>query len=170
MFLVWAAAAYAGVGTLFTWLLGRPLVRLNQDKLSNEADFRFGLVRLRDGGGESARPRGDAARKRDLLKRFARVIATWRKLMLSTRRLGFLTAGYAVIATGFPVLIAAPQYFAHLISLGGLMQATAAFVTVQATLSWFVDNYPRFADWSASVHRIHALRRAIDATMRKNSP
>ena len=42
------------------------------------------------------------------------------------------------------------------------MQATAAFITVQARLSWFVDNYPRFADWSASVHRISTFRDAID--------
>jgi putative ATP-binding cassette transporter len=42
------------------------------------------------------------------------------------------------------------------------MQATAAFITVQATLSWFVDNYPRFADWSASVRRISTFRDAID--------
>ncbi len=169
-YLVWAVVVYAGLGTLFTWLLGRPLVLLNQDKLSSEADFRFGLVRVRQAAGEPARPRAEAERRRDLLKRFARVIATWRRLMLRTRRLSFLTAGYAVIATGFPVLIAAPQYFAQLITLGGLMQATAAFVTVQVTLSWFVDNYPRFADWSASVHRIHALRRAIDSTMRRNAP
>ena len=162
-YLVWAAVAYASVGTLLTYLLGRPLVRLNQDRLSNEADFRFGLMGMRGG---PSQPRGDDERQRDLLRRFARVIATWRQLMLRTRRLSFLTAGYAVIATGFPVLIASPQYFAQLISLGGLMQATAAFVTVQVTLSWFVDNYPRFADWSASVHRIDALRRAIDGPVR----
>src|SRR6185295_9896742 len=109
-YLVWAAVAYASVGTLLTYLIGRPLVRLNQDRLSNEADFRFGLVRMRQGAGGPSRSRGDDERQRDLLRRFERVIATWRQLMLRTRRLSFLTAGYAVIATEFPVLIASPQY------------------------------------------------------------
>ena len=84
-----AGVAYASVGTLLTYLLGRPLVRLNQDRLSNEADFRFGLMGMRGG---PSQPRGDDERQRDLLRRFARVIATWRQLMLRTRRLSFLTA------------------------------------------------------------------------------
>ena len=167
-YLVWAAFGYAAIGTLFTWLLGRALVPLNQARLSNEADFRFGLASAREEIGAS-RERTAAQRRREVLRRFGRVIATWRLLMLRTRRLSFLTAGYAVIATGFPVLIAAPQYFAQLITLGGLMQATAAFVTVQQTLSWFVDNFQRFADWSASVHRIHALRAALDLSSRRNA-
>jgi putative ATP-binding cassette transporter len=31
-------------------------------------------------------------------------------------------------------------------SLGELMQAASAFVSVQSAFSWLVDNYPRFAD------------------------
>jgi putative ATP-binding cassette transporter len=112
-YLVWAAVAYAALGTLLTYLLGRPLVRLNQDRLSHEADFRFGLVRVREGGNRAKVSRGENEDRRDLRERFARVIATWRQLMLRTRRLNYMTSGYAVIATGLPVLIAAPHYFAH---------------------------------------------------------
>jgi putative ATP-binding cassette transporter len=81
-----------------------------------------------------------------------------------------MTSGYAILATGFPVLIAAPDYFAYVITLGGLMQATAAFITVQDTLSWFVNNYARFADWSASVRRISTLRTALDELMARDAP
>jgi putative ATP-binding cassette transporter len=161
-YLVWAAIGYASVGTALTYMLGRPLIRLNQDKLSTEADFRFSLFQVHENSaGEGATEPSDEER-RDLGDRFARVIVTWRLLMLQTRRLSYMTSGYAIIATGFPVLIAAPDYFARVITLGGLMQATAAFVTVQETLSWFVNNYARFADWSASVRRISTFRAAID--------
>jgi vitamin B12/bleomycin/antimicrobial peptide transport system ATP-binding/permease protein len=169
-YLVWAAIGYAGAGTFLTYMLGRPLIRLNQEKLSNEADFRISLFHVHaNSAGEGATEPSDEER-RDLGERFARVIVTWRLLMLQTRRLSYMTSGYAIIATGFPVLITSPDYFAHSITLGGLMQATAAFITVQDTLSWFVNNYARFADWSASVRRIATFRAALDALIEKNAP
>jgi putative ATP-binding cassette transporter len=168
-YLVWAAIGYAAAGTFFTYLLGRPLIRLNQEKLSNEADFRISLFHVHaNSAGESATEPTDDER-RDLGERFARVIVTWRQLMLQTRRLSYMTSGYAIIATGFPVLITSPDYFAHTITLGGLMQATAAFIVVQDTLSWFVNNFARFADWSASVRRIAIFRAALDALIAKNA-
>ena len=169
-YLVWAAFAYAGVGTLLTFLLGKPLVQLNQDKLSNEAGFRLGLLKISETGNDAALPDCTDADRRDLGDSFARVIVTWRQLMLRTRRLSFMTSGYSILATGLPVLIAAPDYFAQVISLGGLMQATAAFITVQETLSWFVNNYARFADWSASVRRISTFRVAIDELIVRDEP
>ncbi len=169
-YLVWAAIAYAAIGTALTYLLGRPLVKLNQDKLSNEADFRLGLQKISETGNDAALPDCTDTDRRNLGDSFARVIVTWRRLMLRTRSLSFMTSGYSILATGFPVLIAAPDYFAHVITLGGLMQATAAFITVQETLSWFVNNYARFADWSASVRRISTLRVAIDELIVRDEP
>jgi len=169
-YLVSAAIAYAGVGTVLTFILGRPLVKLNQDKLSNEAEFRRDLLKISETGDSAALPDRTDEDLRNLGDSFARVIVTWRQLMLRTRSLSFMTSGYAILATGFPVLIAAPNYFAELISLGGLMQATAAFITVQDTLSWFVNNYARFADWSASVRRISTLRVAIDELIVRDEP
>ncbi len=169
-YLVWAAFAYAAVGTALTYLLGRPLVALNQEKLSNEANFRLDLQKISETGADAALPDCTDADRRELGDSFARVIVTWRQLMLRTRSLSFMTSGYAILATGFPVLIAAPDYFAYVITLGGLMQATAAFITVQDTLSWFVNNYARFADWSASVRRISTLRTALDELMARDAP
>ena len=164
-YLVWAAVGYAGAGTCLAYILGRPLIRLNQEKLSNEADFRISLFQVHASG--AGEPSAEA--RRDLGERFVRVILTWRLLMLQTRRLSYMTSGYAIVATGFPVLITSPDYFARAITLGGLMQATAAFITVQDTLSWFVNNYARFADWSASVRRIAAFRTALDALIAENA-
>jgi putative ATP-binding cassette transporter len=169
-YLVWAAIGYAGAGTYLTYLLGRPLIRLNQEKLSNEADFRISLFRVQANSTSAGATEPSDAERRDLGERFARVIVTWRLLMLQTRRLSYMTSGYAIIATGFPVLIASPDYFARAITLGGLMQATAAFVTVQDTLSWFVNNYARFADWSASVRRIASFRAALDTIIARDAP
>lgn len=158
-YLVFGAAVYAAAGTWVTHIFGRPLVRLNQVRLGREADFRIGLTHAREDG---ASLESHASQQCDITARFRRLTGLWGILIRRTRRLTYVTEGYAVIGAGVPVLLAAPHYFAHSITLGGLMQSTAAFVTVQMTLSWFVNNYARFADWSASVERINALRRALD--------
>ena len=43
-YMVWAALVYALSGSLVSWRLGRPLVRLGADRYAREADFRFALV------------------------------------------------------------------------------------------------------------------------------
>ena len=39
------------------------------------------------------------------------------------------------------------------IQLGGLMQTAQAFRRVQGALRWFIDTYPRLAEWRATVRR-----------------
>ena len=42
------AVLYAAGGSLFTIVLGRPLIRLNYDQLDKEASFRSGLIHVRE--------------------------------------------------------------------------------------------------------------------------
>ena len=42
--MVWAALLYALSGSLVSWRVGRPLVRLGAERYAREADFRFALV------------------------------------------------------------------------------------------------------------------------------
>ena len=51
-------------------------------------------------------------------------------------------------------------------SLGHVMQATSAFVTVQIAFNWVVENYPRLADWTASARRVASLLVSLDALER----
>jgi len=61
------------------------------------------------------------------------------------------------------VLLAAPKFLDGSMSLGVLMQAASAFVIVQKAFGWVVDNYPRFADWTASARRVASLLVSLDA-------
>ena len=54
-------------------------------------------------------------------------------------------------------LVASPRYFAGAITLGVLMQIGAAFCEVTRSLNWFVDNFPRLADWRSHVERVVEL-------------
>ena len=42
------AVLYAAAGSLFTFLLGRPLIKLNYDQLDKEASFRSALIHVRN--------------------------------------------------------------------------------------------------------------------------
>ncbi|MGE0745026.1 MAG: ABC transporter ATP-binding protein/permease [Rhodospirillales bacterium] len=161
-YMVWVAIAYAAVGSGITFLIGRPLVAATDERQSREADFRFGLVRARENAEGIALLRGEADERRRLLSAFTGIQGAWNKQTQGQRRLMMLTTAYGTLAGVFPILVAAPQYFVSAITLGGLMQTAQAFLQVQSALSWFVDNFPRFAEWNASVERVLDLHDALD--------
>ncbi len=162
-YMVWVALVYSIAGTVATHFVGRPLAMLNFVKQRVEADFRFSLVRLRENTEGVALYGGEEEEKRGLLFRFDALAANWRELMRRYRLLTALTAGYGQIASVFPIVVAAPRYFAGLIPLGALTQTSGAFGQVQGAMSWFVDSYADIASWRATVERLSTFQRAIEA-------
>jgi putative ATP-binding cassette transporter len=160
-YMVWAALLYSIVGTWLTHLVGRPLVRLNFDQQRFEADFRFGLVRVRESAEGIALYRGEADEARRLRDLFSHVWQNWWAIMRRRKKLTTLTAGYDQAATLFPFLVAAPRFFAKEIQLGGLMQISNAFGRVQDSFSWLVSAYVSLAEWKATVDRLITFRSAL---------
>jgi putative ATP-binding cassette transporter len=161
-YMVWAALAYALLGTFLTWIVGRPLVPLNVARTTAEADFRFGLNRARESGEGIALIRGEVDEQRSLTRLFGGVADAVRGLMRSQRNLMWLTSAYGTLAMIFPTVVASPAYFSGAITLGGLMQIGAAFGQVQGALNWFVDNFGRIAEWRSAVSRIVVFRDLIE--------
>ncbi|CAH2599090.1 ABC transporter ATP-binding protein/permease [Rhodovastum atsumiense] len=160
-YMVWVALVYAIIGTVLTHLVGRPLAMLNFRKQRVEADFRFALVRMRENTEGIALYGGEAEEQRGLLARFEALAANWWQLMRRYKYLTALTAGYGQIASIFPIVVAAPRFFAGEITLGALTQTAGAFGQVQGALSWFVDSYTTIAAWRATVERLATFQRAI---------
>ena len=162
-YMVWVAVAYALVGSWLTHWLGRPLVGLNGDQQRFEADFRFGLARLRENTEGVALYRGEADELASFRERFGHVLGNWWRIMKRQKLLNFYTNGYSQLAVVFPFLVGAPRYFSGAIPLGGLMQISNAFGQVQGALSWFINAYAAFARWRASVERLTGFQAAIAA-------
>jgi putative ATP-binding cassette transporter len=160
-YMVWVAIVYSLLGTWLAHLIGRPLIRLNFLQQRVEADFRYALVRVRDNVEGVALYGGEADEQRGLTTRFRSLMENWWAIMLATKRLTFFTAGFTQVASIFPIVVAAPAYFAGRIPLGGLIQTATAFGQVQGALSWFVDNYARLTEWRATVERLTGFQRAI---------
>jgi putative ATP-binding cassette transporter len=153
-YMVWVAVLYAAAGSVATHFVGRRLIGINFTLERANADFRFRMIRIRENAESVALYGGEADEQEQLRTSFGHIWRTWWQLMKAQRRLTFFTAGYGQAATIFPVLVAAPRFFAGAISLGGLTQTAFAFGQVQSSLSWFVDAYPRIAQWTASVNRL----------------
>jgi len=160
-YMVWAALLYAMAGSALALGMGRPLIGLNAERTRFEADLRFALARVRENSEPIALVRGERDEARDLSTGLRAVVSAVRDLMRGQRRLMWLTSGYAMVAMVFPTLVASPQYFAGALTLGGLMQIAAAFQQVQIALSWFVDNFPRLAEWRSAAGRVVRLNDAL---------
>ncbi len=160
-YMVWVALAYAAVGTWLTHLVGRPLAILRFRQQRVEADFRYALVRVRENMESIALYSGEEEERVTLRERFASVVSNWRQIMTRTKLLNSLTSGYGQIARIFPIVVAAPRYFAGSMQLGGLVQTAGAFGQVQGSMSWFIDAYASLAEWRAIVERLATFHRAI---------
>jgi putative ATP-binding cassette transporter len=160
-YMVWVALAYAALGTWLTHLVGRPLALLSFKQQRVEADFRYALVRVRENMENIALYRGEEEERVSLRERFTAVIVNWRQIMTRTKLLNSLTSGYDQVAGIFPIVVAAPRYFAGTMQLGGLMQTAGSFAQVQGSMSWFVASYAQLATWRAIVERLATFHRAI---------
>lgn len=169
-YMVWFALGYAIAGTWLAHKIGQPLIGLNFDQQRFEADFRYGLVRLRENAEGVAFYRGEADERRALNASFAQVVANFRALMLRGKQLNWFTIFYGQLATIFPFVVAAPRFFSGNLQLGGLMQTVSAFSRVQDALSWFVDSYQSLATWKATADRLTSFHEAIQRSERTTDP
>jgi len=160
-YLVWCALIYALSGSWLTWLVGRPLININAERYAREADLRFGLVRISESAEGISLYSGEKDERRALNPPVTRVIDITRQLANGLARLTWITSGYGWLALIVPILVAAPGYFHGTLSFGGLMMVVGAFNHVQNALRWFVDNFPRIADWRATLLRVTAYRDSL---------
>jgi putative ATP-binding cassette transporter len=161
-YMVFAALIYAVGGTLLTRWIGRPLIQLNFDQQRYEADFRFSMVRLRENA-ENVAFYGGEAREFDTFEvRFARIIANWWGIIKRRKKLTWFTTGYTQLAIIFPLMVAAPRYFAKAIQLGGLMQIVSAFGQVQEALSFIISSYTEIAEYQSVVRRLSGFQERLN--------
>lgn len=154
-YLVWAALAYAGVGTYWTLKVGRPLVRLEYDQQRYEADFRYSLIRVRENAESIALYTGEGQEKANCLKQFRNIFNNFSEIIYIRKRLMWLTTGYSQISVIFSILVASPRYFTNQIHLGQMFQIIDAYHHVQVGFSFIIDSFTRIAQWRAVVNRLN---------------
>lgn len=161
-YMVFVALIYAVGGTVLTRWIGYPLIQLNFDQQRYEADFRFSMVRLRENAENVAFYGGEARELETFQTRFKRIWENWWGIIRRRKKLTWFTTGYTQLAIIFPLVVAAPRYFAKAIQLGGLMQIVSAFGQVQDSLSFIISSYTEIAEYQAVVRRLAGFRERMD--------
>src|SRR5882757_2996041 len=160
-YMVWAAIIYSGSASLLSYWVGRNLIDRNAERYEREADLRFSLGRVNEHIDAIALSGGEADEARRIELDFAAVLGAMRRLVSGLTNLTWITSGYGWFTLVAPILVAAPLYFAGNLTFGGLMMAAGAFIQVQSSLRWFVDNFSTIADWRATLLRVASFRRAV---------
>jgi putative ATP-binding cassette transporter len=161
-FLVITAFLYAVVASSAMVKIARGFVPLAESRSQAEADYRYALTRVRENAESIALLAGDEEERAGLSSAYRVVRGRWRAVMMQSIRttiVGNTTNGLAPI---IPLLLCAPKYVNGSMSLGEMMQAASAFITVQHSFNWLVENYPRVADWTAAARRLASLLVSLD--------
>jgi len=161
-YLVIAAVVYSMIASVGIFLIARRFIPISEAVHQAEADFRFALSRIRENGESVALLRGEPEERAGLRRGLGTILARWRALLGQHMRATVISNGNALLAPVIPLVLCAPKYVAGTMTLGELTQVAAAFVQVQSAFNWLVDNYPRLADWMASVRRVGSLLVSID--------
>jgi putative ATP-binding cassette transporter len=160
-YMVWAAVAYALIGSILTYAFGRGLIEAGNVRQSREADFRSGLNRAREHAESIALLRGEDDERERLRGSLFDLRTAWHRQTRGQGNLSLLTSSLAYLAPIVPLVVALPRYLSGQIQLGGLMQTAQAFSSVQWALSWLIDNFSKVAEWRASCDRVVALHHAL---------
>ncbi|HEX7260637.1 MAG TPA: ATP-binding cassette domain-containing protein, partial [Luteolibacter sp.] len=160
--LVTMLVAYAIAGTAISILIGRKLVRLHYHQYEKEANFRYGLVRVRDNAESIAFYRGEKREHLDLFNRLTAAVSNMRLIIIRNRHLGFFTNSYNYLALILPVVVVAPMYMRNEVEFGVVTQAAGAFGTVLAAVSLIITQFSGLSDYLAGVQRLGSLWDQLD--------
>lgn len=153
---------YAAAGSYLTFLLGRPLIKLNYDQLDKEASFRSALIHVRENAEAIILARREDAQSARLLARLDSLIANFREITSVNRNVGFFTTGYNWMIQIIPILIIAPAYIAGKVEFGVITQSSAAFATAVAAFSLVVTQFQSLSTFAAVSARLHSMAEALD--------
>ncbi|MEB3279183.1 MAG: ABC transporter ATP-binding protein/permease [Lyngbya sp.] len=152
---------YAIFGTAITVLIGRRLIPLNFNQLRLEADFRYGLVHVRDNAESIAFYQGEQQESLQIKQRFLKAFQNFNLLIGWQRNVDYFTTGYRYIVIILPSLIMAPLYFAGEIRFGDITQANFAFSQVLAAFSVVVSQIEALSAFAAGINRLATFSEAL---------
>ncbi|OWY64310.1 ABC transporter ATP-binding protein [cyanobacterium TDX16] len=152
---------YAIFGTVVTVWFGKRLIGLNYNQLRQEADFRYGLVHIRNNAESIAFYRGEEQESVQVRQRFREALRNFNLLIGWQRNLGFFTTGFKYFVTILPALVVAPIYFVGRIDFGAISQASFAFTQVLGALSIIVTQFEDISAFAAGINRLANFKQVL---------
>ncbi len=156
-FLVWVALLYAILGTSIISWIGKKLAMLDYQQQHYNADFRYNLVKLREGRKEEeTKLNGEKfyGLFNLIYNNFITIISLKTRLAMFSKVYGYLS--YII---GFA--IAMPFYLAKAFQLGTVTQISSAYNSVIGALSVFMESFSELAEWRSVIHRLAELNQPV---------
>lgn len=151
------SVAYAAIGTLLTFFLGRPLIQLNYNQLDKEADFRAILTSLRSNAESVALSRREGGLIRLSLDKLEILLSNFRRIIAINRNLGFFTTGYNWMIQIIPALIIAPLFIEGKVEFGVITQSAIAFTQLIGAFSLIITQFQSLSSYTAVAARLVTL-------------
>ena len=160
--LVGILVLYALFGTIVAlWIFGAPLITLNFWQLRREADFRFGLMRLRENAESIAFYRGEAQERVQIDHQFNAVFRNFARLIKTQRSLNLFQRGFSQLTIVLPSVILANEVLSGELEVGRAVQAAGAFAAVLGAVSLIVDNFESLSRFVAGIGRLNTLSQLV---------
>lgn len=160
--LVYFLVVYALFGTVVTLaVFGKPLMGLNFAQLKREADFRFGMVRIRENAEPIAFYRGEAQEAQQARQRFAAAFENYLWLIRKQLHLNLFQYAYSSLTIILPSAIVASAVLAGELEVGKAVQAGGAFAIVLSAISVIVENFEGLSRFAAGIDRLNTFARIL---------
>jgi len=154
---------YAGVGAAIAVVAGQRLIRINYDQLRLEANFRYGMVHVRDNAESIAFYHGEHLEEQQVDNRLLAALRNAEFLILWNSIITLLQRGYNYFTRIVPYMIVAPLYLSGETDFGTIGQATLAFRLILDALSVITNRIEEIARFAASISRLGAFYECISS-------
>jgi len=162
--LVYFLVFYAIFGTVVTLaVFGKLLLGLNFMQLKREADFRFGMVRIRENAEPIAFYRGEAQESQQVRGRFAAAFDNYNRLIRNTLFLNLFQYSYSLLTIVLPSAIIASDVLSGELEVGKAVQAGGAFAAILTAISVIVENFEGLSRFAAGIERLNTFSRVLAA-------
>ncbi|WP_338414317.1 ABC transporter ATP-binding protein/permease [uncultured Sphaerotilus sp.] len=154
---------YALLGTWFTGaVFGKRLIGLNFRQLRREADFRFGLVRVREHAESIAFHSGEGQELGGLRRLFDDLLRNFRFVLRWQFNLNLFQYAHSFITLALPSVIIADEVLSGRMEVGRAVQAAGAFTAILSALTLIVQHFESLSRFGAGVNRLDSFSQALD--------
>ena len=162
-FFVLVLVIYSLVGMLITTVgFGGILIPIKKEQLKREANFRFGLVRIRENFESIAFYHGSEREYNNITKIFAPVLSIYNKVITWERNLEVFSNTYRFITWVLPALIIGPKILAGEAEVGLLTVSGGAFINVFNSLIILVKMFEYLTNFVAGIERLESFGNALE--------
>ena len=166
--LTFALFAYALIFSTILIISARKLVPLHFNQLRYEADFRYGLVHVRDNAESIAFYRGEKQEQEETERRLGIVVKNFNLLIIWETIIKVIQRSSVYGANFIPYLVLIGPILSGEMDYGSFTQANIAFSLVESSVFFIIYNIEFLARFSASIGRLAGFQTNIEAAIQES--